>query len=71
MVSHPDRVFCEWGFGSERRERRVGEGRFCGAVRSIGDGVSHHQWGVIVPTPFCLHTLLLLNGGGLKNTPES
>lgn len=41
---------------------RVGEGWFCGAVSSVGDGVSRRQRGVIVPTPFCRHTLLLLNG---------
>lgn len=58
-----DRFFCEAGFGSEWREGLgVGEGRFCDAVMSVGDGVSRHRRGVIVPTPFCLHTLLALNG---------
>lgn len=76
--SHPDRFFCKglgmvcvcvWGgsLGQKREGGRrargcVGEGMFCGAVRSVGDGVSRHRRGVIVPTPFCLHTLPLLNG---------
>lgn len=58
--SHPDRFFCKKR--GEGGGAHVGEGRFCGSVRSVGDGVSRRRRGVIVPAPFCLHTLLLLNG---------